>query len=97
VRDLPVVDSFQAFGPNNAPALVNFDIEWRATGPTTAVGQGTAVPPEHHAAFLGQHTEAFSSGTFSGVGLGFKFQSNGRADTERGYGEIIRERNGVFL
>lgn len=97
VRDLPVIDSFQFFGPNEAPASVSFDIEWRATGPVTAVGQGAAVPPTDPGAFLGRHTDAFSSGTFAGTGLGFRFRSDGRASTEGGYGEIVRERNGVFL
>jgi hypothetical protein len=100
VRDLPVIDSFQFFGPNEAPATVSFDIEWRATGPTTAVGQGTDVPPADPAAFLGQHTDAVSSGTFSGTGVGFRFEASGRAEPGqpgRGYAEIVRERNGVFL
>ena len=96
-RDLPVIDSFQFFSPTEAPAVVSFDIEWQPTGTVTTVGQGAAVPATHFAAFLGEHTDAFSSGIFSGTGLGFRFHSDGRATTERGYGEIVRERNGIFL
>jgi hypothetical protein len=97
VRDLPVIDSFQFFGPNEAPASVSFDVEWRATGPVTPVGAGAAVPPDDPTAFLGQHSDAFSAGTFSGTGLGFRFRSDGRASSERGYAEVVLERNGVFL
>ena len=97
MRDLPVIDSFQFFGPNEAPASVSFDVEWRAAGPVAPVGLGAAVPPTDPAAFLGQHSDAFSAGTFSGTGLGFRFRSDGRASTEGGYAEIVRERNGVFL
>jgi hypothetical protein len=97
VRDLPVIDSFQAFGPFEGPAKVSFDIEWRATGATTAVGQGTDVPPTDPGAFQGQHAEAVSSGIFSGVGVGVGFEVSGQAEPGRGYAEIVRERDGVFL
>ena len=79
------------------PATVSFQVEWEATGPLTQRGSGGSVPPTDPAAFLGQLAVARSTGTFSGVGLGFSFQSNGRATTARGFAEIGRERNGVFL
>ena len=95
--DVVVIDAFQGLGPKQIPARVSFDVAWVATGPTTAVGQGTAVPPNDPAAFLGQHREARSTGTFAGQEWDFQFQSNGQASTDRGYAEIISERNGVFL
>ena len=54
MRDVPVVDSFQFFGPNQVAASVSFRIEWRATGPFEQRGSGVTVPPEDAAAFLGR-------------------------------------------
>jgi len=96
-RDIEVIDSFQGLGPKAIPASVSFDLDWVATGPTTAVGQGGKVPATDRTAFLGQHRDARSTGTFSGEEWDFQFQSNGRASTDQGYAEIIVERNGVFL
>jgi len=96
-RDVEVIDSFQGLGPKAIPASVSFDLEWVATGAATAVGQGKAVPPTDRTAFLGQHRDARSTGTFSGEEWDFQFQSNGRASTDQGYAEIVTERNGVFL
>jgi hypothetical protein len=98
VRDLPVIDSFQFFGPNDTPALVDFRVEWRATGPAVARGFGATVLPTDPGAFLGEIAPAVSTGSFSGEELGFEFQSNRGASTSpRGYAQIGTERNGVFL
>jgi len=95
VRNLPVIDTFQFFGPNDTPALVDFHVEWRATGPATPQGMGTLVDPTDPRAFLGEIAPAFSTGRFSGEEMGFEFHARG--NTSRGYAQIGSERNGVFL
>ena len=40
VRDVPVIDSFQFFGPNQIAATVSFRIEWRAARPAVRRGKG---------------------------------------------------------
>jgi hypothetical protein len=102
VRNLPVIDTFQFFGPNDTPALVDFRVEWRASGPAVARGEGGSVPPTDPAAFLGEIAPAVSTISCSGEEFGFAFQSNGRATTDlpdelRGWAQIGTHRNGVFL
>jgi hypothetical protein len=98
VQNLPVIDTFQFGGANDTPALVDFRVVWRATGPAVQRGMGDAVPPTDPAAFLGEIAPAVSTGSFSGEEFGFEFESNGRATTSpRGYAQIGTERNGVFL
>jgi hypothetical protein len=74
---------------------VSFGVEWNATGPRTRLGSGDAVAPTSPAAFLGTFREARAEARFSGSEIGFSFR--GRADSERGFAEVGRERNGVFL
>jgi hypothetical protein len=95
--DVPVIDTFQILGPNQIPATVSFEIEWEATGPAVQLGSGKSVPPTDPAAFLGEFAPAFARGSFSGQELGFSFQSNPGATSQRGYAELGPERNGVFL
>jgi hypothetical protein len=98
VQNLPVIDTFQFFGPNDTPALVDFHVEWRATGLAAPRGLGTAVPPTDPRAFLGNIAPAVSTGSFAGEELGFEFESNRGASTSPdGYAQIGTERNGVFL
>ena len=98
VKGLPVIDTFQFFGPNDTPVLVDFRVEWEATGPAVARGMGAAVPPTDPRAFLGEIAPAVSTGSFSGEENGFAFESKGIASTSpRGYAQIGTERNGVFL
>jgi hypothetical protein len=98
VKNLPVIDSFQFFGPNATPALVDFRAEWTATGPAVARGSGDAVPPTDAAAFLGQIAPAVSTISCSGEELGFKFASDSGATTAAGgWAQIGTERNGVFI
>jgi hypothetical protein len=98
VRNLPVIDTFQFFGASDTPALVDFRVEWEATGPAVARGLGNAVPATAPQAFLGDVAPAVSTGSFSGQEIGFEFQSNRGASTSpRGYAQIGTERNGVFL
>jgi hypothetical protein len=98
VKNLPVIDTFQFFGPSDTPGLVDFRVEWEATGPAIPQGMGAAVPATDPRAFLGEIAPAVSTGLFSGEEIGFEFESNGRASTSpRGYAQIGTERNGVFL
>jgi hypothetical protein len=93
-----VIDTFQFFGPNDTPALVDFHVEWEATGPAVARGLGTTVPPTDPRAFLGEFAPAVSRGSFSGGEIGFEFESDRRASTSpRGYAQLGPERNGVYL
>ena len=98
VRNLPVIDSFQFFGPNDTPALVDVRAEWNATGPAVLRGSGDAVPPTDPAAFLGQIAPAVSTISCSGQEIGFEFTSNPGASTApQGWAQIGTERNGSFV
>ena len=98
VRNLPVIDTFQFFGPNDTPALVDFHVEWEATGPPVQRGLGTTVGPTEPQAFLGEFAPAVSTGSFSGEEMGFEFRSNrGTSTSPGGYAQIGTERNGAFL
>jgi hypothetical protein len=93
--DVPVIDSFQFFGPNQVPASVSFRIEWRTSDPFVQHGKGTTVPPSDPGAFLGQIAPARSTISAAGEEWGFEF--SGDAGTDRGYAQLSRTRNGVFL
>jgi hypothetical protein len=98
VRNLPLIDTFQFFGPSDAPGLVDFRVEWEATGPAEVRGRGKAVDPTDPGAFLGDIAPAISTGWFSGEEIGFAFETKGAASSSpRGYAQVGRERNGVFL
>jgi hypothetical protein len=97
VEDAAVVDSFSFGGPNQVPAKVSLHVRWRATGSPETRGSGNSVPATDPAAFLARFSTARSTGTFSGAELGFSFSSDGAASTDRGFAELGRERNGVFL
>jgi hypothetical protein len=100
VRNLPVIDTFQFFGPSDTPALVDFRVEWRASGPAVARGEGDSVPPTDPAAFLGQIAPGLSTISCSGEEIGFEFDGRARTDLPdelRGWAQIGTHRNGVFL
>ena len=98
VRGLPVIDTFQFFGPSSAPGLVDFRVEWEATGPAVTRGMGAGVGPTDPRAFLAEFAPALSTGSFSGREIGFAFESNRRASTSpQGFAQLGTERNGVFL
>jgi hypothetical protein len=96
LRDVAVIDSFQFFGPNQIAASISLRVEWRASGPFARRGSGTSVPATDMAAFLGDIAPARSTGSFAGEEWGFAFRSE-RADTDRGYAQMGRTRNGAFL
>jgi hypothetical protein len=91
-----VLDSFQFLGPNTIPATVSFRIRWDATGPAQSLGSGKTVGATDPAAFLGEFAPARAEATISGTELGFAFRSDS-ASSDRGFAELGRERNGVFL
>jgi hypothetical protein len=96
LRDVPVIDSFQFFSPNQVPASVSLRVEWRASGPFERHGSGSDVPATDMAAFLGKIASARSTGAFAGEEWGFEFRARG--DTAgRGWAQVGRTRNGVFL
>jgi len=98
MRDVAVVDSFQFFGPSDAPALVTFRIEWTATGPAVPRGLGTSVAPSDPGAWLGDIAPAVSTASISGEEIGFEFETRRDATTAQGgYAQIGRHRNGSFL
>jgi hypothetical protein len=55
------------------------------------------VPATDAGAFLGDFALARSTGSFGGAEFGFSFRSDTGASTDRGFAELGRERNGVFL
>ena len=98
VRNLPVIDTFQFLGESDTPALVDFRVEWRASGPAVPRGRGDAVDPTDPAAFLGEIAPAVSTIACSGEEIGFRFSSDPGASTSPdGWGQIGTHRNGVFL
>jgi hypothetical protein len=98
VKNLPVIDTFQFFGPNDTPARVDFRVEWKATGPAVTRGLGAGVGATDPGAFLAEFAPAVSTGSFSGEEIGFEFESDRGASTSpRGYAQLGTERNGQFL
>jgi hypothetical protein len=97
VNNLPVIDTFVIFGPNDTPASMNFRIEWNATGPRNQLGSGDAVAETDPAAFLGGFRRARAEARLSGSEVGFSFRSQGKATSKLGFAELGTERNGVFI
>ena len=96
LRDVPVLDSFQFFGPNQVPATISMRVEWRAAAPFEDHGSGDDVPETDPAAFLGRIAPARSTGSFAGEEWGFACRGVG--DTaDRGWAQVARTRNGRFL
>jgi len=100
--NVPVIDSFQFGGPLSVPGKVSYTVEWEAIGPTVELGNhGKPVAPTDSAAFHGEFAPALATGSFSGSELAFSFRADPGASTAnpkgKGYAEIGRERNGVFL
>jgi hypothetical protein len=95
MHDVPVIDSFQFFSPNQIAATTSVRIEWRASSPFEQRGKGMTVPHTDSAAFLGDIAQADSTITATGDEWGFSFRADGGADG--GYAQLGRTRNGVFL
>lgn len=97
VEDLEVIDSFTFGSGIGTPASLSYRIEWQATGPFVDRGSDATVPPTDHAAFLARFAVARSTASFESSELAFSFRSNPDVSTDRGYAQMGRERNGVFL
>lgn len=97
LHEVPVIDSFQFFSPNQIAASVSLRIEWDATGPFAARGKGASVPATDMAAFLGDIAPARSTITSSGEEWGFSFHSGDGSSERGGYAQVGYTRNGVFL
>jgi hypothetical protein len=96
LRDVPVIDSFQFFGPNQIPASLSVRVDWRATGQFERHGSGSDVPATDPAAFLGKIAPARSTGAFTGEEWGFAFRATGDTAAQ-GWAQVGRTRNGKFL
>ena len=94
VRGVPLIDTFQFFGPSDTPATVDFDVEWRATGPAETRGSGS---PGQEGAWRGEIAPAVSTFTCSAAEIGFEFECRDGSSSNGGYAQIGHERNGVFL
>jgi hypothetical protein len=97
LRDFPLIDQFTFLGPHDTPAVLSMTIEWEALEDRVRLGSGKEVPPDDPAAFLGRFAKARSTAHFSGRQPGFNFESDPGLSTDRGYAQIGRERNGLFL
>ena len=97
VKNQPLIDTFQFFGPNSTPGIVDFRAEWEAIGPPVSRGMGSAVAPTDPAAFLGEIAPAVSTAVFSGSEIGFEFESKRASTASGGYAQVGAVRNGVFL
>jgi len=97
VKNVPLIDTFQFFGPASTPGIVDFRAEWEASGPPVSRGMGSAVAPTDPGAFLGEIAPAVSIGVFSGHEIGFEFQSNRASTSPGGYAQLGTLRNGAFL
>jgi hypothetical protein len=93
---VPLVDSFQFFGPTQVPSRISCRVDWEATGPFVTRGSGDDVPPTDKAAFLGDIAPARSRGWFKGEEWGFSFESRDASEAG-GWAQLGRVRNGVFL
>ena len=97
VEDIQVIENYVLFGPNTTPTTLSFHIEWQATGPFVDRGKDATVSPTDPAAFLGRFAVARSTAKFEASEFGFSFRSDPGASTDRGFAEMGREQNGVFL
>ena len=96
-EDVPVLDSFHFGGPTSIPATVTYSIEWEATGPAVERGSKGNPAATDPAAFRGEFAPAIATGSFSGRELAFSFKADPDTSSSRGYAELGRERNGIFL
>ena len=96
VKDLPLVESFEFFGPNQVPATASIDLTWTSTSGRKRRGKGTEVPPEDPAAFIGHFADAKCEGRISGHRMGFAYET-GHLDSSGYYASMGHERNGAWL
>jgi hypothetical protein len=96
--DLPVLDSFVIFGPDEVPGLVTFDMTFVASGPMRHLRPGSFDPTDP-TAFAAELRDATTTGSFSGSSVtelgGDPFSFSGTATGI--WGELGKERNGHYL
>ncbi len=95
IRDLAVIDTTSTQG--DVPAVVSFQITWKARGKARQLGRGTAVPPTDAAAFLGRFFRARARGTFSGTAGSFTFHSSLERKARSLFAELGTQQNGALL
>jgi hypothetical protein len=99
VHDLPVVDSFQIFGPVEVPATASYAIRWEATGAVRHLDPSSDDPsdPTNLSATFRDVT---ATGTFSASSIthpgGGPFSIHGVIGVAV-WGELGNERNGRFV
>lgn len=96
VKDLPLVESFEFFGPNQVPGTASIDLTWTSTSGRHRRGKGTEVSPEDPAAFIGHFADAKCEGHISADRMGFAFET-GPLDATGYYASMGHERNGAWL
>ena len=96
LRNLPLVETFQVFGPLAIPGQVDMDVRWQATGDFVERGEGKEADPESPAAFSGNFAEADCTGWVSGIETGFSFET-GKLTATDFFAQMGLERNGSFL
>jgi len=94
VHDVAVIDTT---ANGDIPAVVSFQITWKAKGKARDFGLGNTVPPTDPAAFLGRLFRAQTRGTFSGSAGGFTFQSGPKRKSRALFAELGTEHNGALI
>jgi hypothetical protein len=96
LRNLPLVETFQIFGPLAIPAQLDVDVRWQATGEFVERGEGAAADPTSPGAFKGNFAEAECTGWAHGIETGFSFDT-GKLTATDFYAQLGEEQNGSFL
>jgi hypothetical protein len=95
VEDLPVIDSFQALGPNTIPASVSFEVVWSARGEALERGSTSPNGPTDPAALSGRSSQRLQPAPSRSAS--WASASPPGASTKDTYAQIGSERNGVHL
>ena len=96
LRNLPLVETFQVFGPLAIPAQVDMDVRWQVTGDAVELGEGSDADPTSPAAFNGSFAETDCTGWASAIETGFSFDT-GKLTATDFFAEMGVQQNGVFL
>jgi len=94
VHDVTVIDTTAT---GDVPAVVSFQITWKAKGKARNLGRGNAVAPTDPASFLGRFSRAQARGTFSGAAGGFTFQSGAKRTSRTLFAELGTQQNGAMI
>jgi hypothetical protein len=94
VHDVTVIDTT---ANGDVPAVVSFQITWKAKGKANDLGLGNTVPPTDPASFLGRFARAQARGTFSGAAGDFTFQSGPKRKSRTLFAELGTQQNGAMI